>query len=246
MPKSREPLVGRRFGSFVVKKLGRRVKRHTLWLCVCICGAEREVRADHLKNGRSTSCGGPLCSKRGGLSATRSYRSWTAMRSRCLDPTSRSYPNYGGRGVTICLEWLDSFDMFYRDMGERPDGMSLGRRDNNLGYSKDNCRWETNSQQSRNTRKSLRIKWEGESRLLIEVCEELDFPYTVARARLYTGWALQDIFDRKIRPKKPNRSKDELRLNRLWRRLVRAAGGWIEPRPAVESVLEQTHSDSTL
>lgn len=242
MAARRESLIGLSFGSWIVKKAGRRSSKNALWLCVCACGVEREVRADHLKNGRSKSCRGPLCSKQAGLSSTRTYRSWTAMQERCYNPLNKSYTNYGARGITVCSEWANSFAAFYEDMGERPPFMSLGRINNDEGYSKQNCRWETRTQQNRNTRKTLRIKWHGQLRLLIEICEEISFPYSVARGRLSNGWSLDQAFNVPIKPKKPNRSKDEIKLEQFWRRLVRAAGSWIEPRAVEESVLEQSHS----
>lgn len=79
------------------------------------------------------------------------YSSWEAMKSRCLNPNHQAYSSYGGRGITICNEWLD-FKGFLKDMGERPKGMTLDRIDNDKGYSKSNCRWSTPKQQARNRR----------------------------------------------------------------------------------------------
>ena len=79
------------------------------------------------------------------------YRVWTGMRARCYQPNSSSYPNYGARGITVCERW-DDFNTFIADMGERPDGCSLDRINNNEGYSPDNCRWASRIQQNRNRR----------------------------------------------------------------------------------------------
>lgn len=91
------------------------------------------------------------CAKHG-MCGTREYSTWNSMITRCTNPNNKDYPNYGGRGITVCQEWLDSFEVFYRDMGDIPEGMSLDRVDNNKGYYKDNCKWSTNSEQKHNRR----------------------------------------------------------------------------------------------
>lgn len=82
-----------------------------------------------------------------GLSPT--YVSWHAMIGRCCSPTHKDYPRYGGAGIDVCDEWQD-FEKFLAEMGERPEGTTLGRKDNKKGYFKDNCSWQTPSQQSLN------------------------------------------------------------------------------------------------
>lgn len=82
------------------------------------------------------------------------YRSWSSMRSRCLNPRSTSYRKYGARGVTICPEW-NSFEAFFRDMGERPPGHTIDRINPSLGYSPDNCRWADRFTQGRNRAKVI-------------------------------------------------------------------------------------------
>lgn len=87
-----------------------------------------------------------------GMSGTKIYRVWCAMLARCRNPNDPDFKDYGARGITVCAEWL-SFDRFFADMGEAPKGMTLDRRENDLGYSAANCRWATRSEQRANQRR---------------------------------------------------------------------------------------------
>ena len=80
------------------------------------------------------------------------HNSWRSMVKRCTYPKATGFKNWGGRGITVCERWLHSFEAFYADMGPRPEGTTLDRRDNDLGYSPDNCRWATRSEQNANQR----------------------------------------------------------------------------------------------
>jgi len=87
-----------------------------------------------------------------GWAATPTYNSWSSMISRCYDPTNASYPIYGGRGITVCARWLESFENFLADMGERPEGMTLERKNGNRNYEAANCKWATLAEQNANRR----------------------------------------------------------------------------------------------
>jgi hypothetical protein len=96
-----------------------------------------------------------------GRKRTPTYVVWSSMKSRCLYSKAKDYPRYGGRGITICEEWIDSFPQFYKDMGEKPVGHTIDRIDNDGSYCPENCRWATPKTQSTNKRNTVYIDFHG-------------------------------------------------------------------------------------
>lgn len=163
-----QDISGRRFGRWTVlarcePPVGCAHERRTFWRCLCDCGTTAVERRDSLIRGASQSCGclnreaaSARCSLRNTThngSLTPTYRIWHGMIRRCSDPSRVAFADYGGRGITVCDRWL-SFENFLADMGERPEGMSIDRINNDGHYEPGNCRWATATEQARNTRRS--------------------------------------------------------------------------------------------
>lgn len=152
----RVDLTGLRFGKWHVLGFSHSNKRGVAnWFAICDCGTERVVVGTNLSHGLSKSCG---CSRTGGSLRTHSmcksriYGIWSGMLQRCTNPRRDYYENYGGRGIKVCPEWF-SFDTFYADMCPTyVPGLSIDRIDNNGDYEPSNCRWATDTQQSRSNR----------------------------------------------------------------------------------------------
>lgn len=119
-----------------------------------------------------------------GMYGTPTYLSWYAMKQRCDNKRSTKYHAYGAKGVSYDPAWA-SFSAFFADMGERPFGTTLDRKDHNLPYSKDNCRWATAEQQNRNRRNTVWIAWQGQTRCVEEWSRITGIPRETVRRRAH-------------------------------------------------------------
>lgn len=140
-----------------------------------------------------------------GLSYTPEYRAWQTMRLRCTVPTNPAYADYGGRGITVCERWIESPANFIADMGSKPSpAHELDRKDNDKGYSPENCRWVTRTVNDRNRRSNVMIEFRGETRAMVEWCEMLNIPQDTARYRMKNGWSIEDSLTKPVRDKAQN------------------------------------------
>jgi hypothetical protein len=169
-----------------------------LWLCRCDCGNEIGVITSYLTSGDTKSCGCLMPETTAarnlthGLSHSPEYRVWNAMRDRCTNPNDKSFANYGGRGITVCERWRDSFEDFITDMGRRPSPKHTIERMNNDGpYASWNCRWALNTEQSRNRRGRHWITFNGRTLILAEWGRETGLGYDVVKVRLQRGWSIE-------------------------------------------------------
>lgn len=142
----------------VIEMCDREPGKRIHWLCKCICGNYCLVPSNPLKNGRTKSCGclaNDLTSARTkthGMTGTRIYKQWKDMVSRCFNKNRSDFKYYGGRDITVCREWSDSFETFYKDMGEPPNGYTLDRINVNGNYEPSNCIWASRLTQTINRR----------------------------------------------------------------------------------------------
>lgn len=152
-------LTGKIFNRLLVIRRAENKGPNVSWLCICQCFNEIEILGCHLKSNHTKSCGclfneiKTTFNKTHGKSNSKTHQCWKAMKRRCFNINEPNYNYYGGRGITVCNEWRDSFENFLKDMGECPKGMSLDRIDVNGNYCKSNCRWVTANTQAYNQRR---------------------------------------------------------------------------------------------
>lgn len=160
----RTDLTGKKFGRLTVISFHEMMSTgHSRWLCRCECGNKKIVQYANLKSGSVQSC---RCLNRESVRKSNSthkmkgtsvYYAWNSMKQRCLNSSCRNYPLYGARGIFVCERWLESFENFYADMGDKTSPKhSLDRINNDGNYEPGNCRWATAKEQSNNKRNNLK------------------------------------------------------------------------------------------
>lgn len=166
-------------------------RKYRYWKVRCHCGKIFESRTDHLICGSRKSCGCVLKTQNGLSRKFRpEYQTWIGMKQRCYNPRVINYNHYGGRGITVCARWKDSFLNFLEDMGKRPSSdHSLDRTNNDLGYSPENCQWRLSDVQQNNRRDNIRASLRGKTQTLKQWSRETGMNYDLLIRRKRDGWS---------------------------------------------------------
>lgn len=189
---------GQRYGRLVALSRVQSTTRKTKWLFACDCGNEVVRELEPVRRGDTRSCG---CLRQQvtrdrsithghkvGRVETRTMKSYSHAKARCLNPNDEKYPVYGGRGIIMCKRWVDSFADFLADMGECPPGLTLDRIDVNGNYEPRNCRWATAAVQARNRTNNVFVLHEGETMILKDYAARMGVAYKALHARVkYRG-----------------------------------------------------------
>lgn len=207
MPKKID-LTGKRFGYLkVVERSENTQYGEVCWLCECKCGTRKIIRGYSLRKGRTKSCGclateqSSENNKKHGMKGTRLYNIWQGMKQRTTNPNNNEYKDYGGRGIDICEEWKNSFEVFEKWANENgyEDNLTIDREDNEKGYSPDNCRWITQREQNRNKRSNHYLTYKGETKTLTEWAEATGISKAVLRYRVVKmGWSAEKALTAKV------------------------------------------------
>ncbi len=188
---------GEKFGQLTVVSFDR-MFHGSYWNCLCSCGETKSIAASSLTHGITKSCGcskGERISKKltkhgeGGKSVE--YSTWRGIKARCLNPNATGYERWGGRGITVCSKWRDSFENFLSDMGRKPSkNHTIERVDNDGNYEPSNCVWATRKEQALNRRSNLVVN--GKRTTLAECANRIGISVAGLWNRIYTlGWDLQ-------------------------------------------------------
>ena len=197
-------MIGLTFGKLTaISELKERCSSgDVMWEFLCVCG-NKIIRSGYsVRASKTYSCG---CVKRGragqqvthGMTNTKVYQVWGGMKNRCNNPKNRHYKDYGGRGITVSTSW-DKFENFIRDMGDKAEGQSLDRIDNNKGYSKENCHWSSWSVQQNNRRNNKLIKYKGEIKTMAKWAEHFKINKSTFKSQIRKGWSISKILQRPV------------------------------------------------
>lgn len=189
-------LTGMKFGKLTaIKIVGRSKAGRLMWLCECECGKTSVVDSNSLTQGNTKSCG---CGKYGNNKKygsipshkQRLYNIWLGIKDRCFNQNNKNYFRYGGRGIGMCSEWVNDYEVFRNwalNNGYKK-GLTIDRVDVNDGYNPNNCRWANWYTQANNRRNSHYLTFEGETRTISEWARVLNVKESLIRQRIWKGW----------------------------------------------------------
>ena len=190
----RKPIIkkGDKYGRLTAIRFDHKRRSHQCWLFRCDCGNKKVIEVAKVKSGHTKSCGCLQQEKMTthGMTYSKEYNSWVGMKQRCLNKNHSSYKDYGGRGITICKRWL-KFENFFADMGEKPEGTSIDRIDNNGNYEPSNCKWATQKQQNNNMRRNHLLTYKNRTMTMSQWAKEMGINYKTLKTRIWRGWSAE-------------------------------------------------------
>lgn len=191
-------LTGQQFGRLKVLERAENKDRCVMWKCLCTCGETKEIQSRSLVAGLTQSCG-CLRKERAiksttthGDSKTRLYRIWRNMKSRCSCESASKYNIYGGKGITVCEQWIDfsGFREWALSSGYK-ENLTLDRVDGNKGYCPDNCRWASYKDQANNTTQNRIITYKGKSMTMAQWATHQGLSYKALSERIRRNWSVE-------------------------------------------------------
>lgn len=188
-------MTGKKYGSITALSIaGKSVSGDLKWLFICDCGKRFDATGCYARTGKITTC--PECAKERvrlasvihGKSETKEYFTWTDIKTRCYNPKTKYFNNYGGRGIVVCDRWLESFENFLSDMGVKPSVKhTIERKDNNGNYEPSNCYWATYTEQANNKRNNIKVTIDGETKTISRWASENGLSYSTVYQRHRDG-----------------------------------------------------------
>lgn len=209
-------ITGHKYGRLIaISNTGRKCLRNYIWKFRCDCGKEVEIASGEVRRGKTVSCGcyrkeissihakkiqsiGAKTNEKHLMSKTPTFVSWDSMKQRCLNDRHKSYKDYGGRGIKVCPEWINSFESFLSDMGARPKNSTLDRINTNGNYESTNCRWASGEEQANNKRSSKLIEFEGKLQTSVQWAREYGLCSKVLLYRLKNNWEIKKALMTKV------------------------------------------------
>lgn len=189
-------IAGKKFGRITALRFKDVHFRNARWVCKCECGSVKVVYGCHLRSGKVVSCGcfqrerAYETNKTHGCTHDLEYGIWKTMKARCCNPKTKSFANYGGRGIMVCDRWMNSFENFISDMGTRPSRKhSVERKNNNGNYDPSNCVWATQKEQSNNTRSNRILEFNGRRQNMNQWINETG--KKAIACRIWRGWSAE-------------------------------------------------------
>lgn len=191
---------GERYGHWLILERGSKEK---YWICRCDCGTVCEVNIDNMKSGRSNNCRKCQSKKTAkrmtthGESESHLYYVWYSMRKRCSCVSSKSYKDYGARGISVCKEWNENFEAFrdFAKLNGYREGLQIDRINNDGNYFPENCRFVTKTENSWNTRRNRTVTYNGKQYKLPELAHLKNLKANLVSERIRKGWSVEEAVE---------------------------------------------------